>query len=234
MATGTTSAKTTAEEHWILFDVGNVLVPFQHERIAAALGAAIFRRSGKAEAAEALHRFFFEDREPHGTSFNHLLDTGRIELDAVRAEFNRYFRAQVSEDEFRAAWRGIFDPANAEVTGWIAKVQARGFRVGICSDTNAEHWEILRAICPQLETAGVRHFLSFQSPGHFRKADDGYFKEVAAATGQPPGNHVLIDDRQPNIASARRNGFHAILADAGLNWSAFESFLRAQGWIRGA
>lgn len=226
-----TPAKTTAEEHWILFDVGNVLVPFQHERIAAALGAAIVRRGGMTETPEALHRFFFDDRAPDATSFNHLLDTGRIELEAVRAEFNRHFRAQVSAEEFRAAWRGIFDPANAEVAGWIAKVQKMGFRVGICSDTNAEHWEVLRVLCPQLEAPGVRHFLSFRSPGHFRKVDDGYFREVAAATGQPPDHHVLIDDREPNIASARRNGFHAILADAHLSWAVVEVFLREQGWI---
>jgi hypothetical protein len=129
-----------------------------------------------------------------------------------------------------AVWNSIFDPARAEVGSWIGRALGLGFRVGICSDTNAAHWEFLRRACPSMDTPGVRHFLSFRSPGRFRKVDDGYFAEVRAATGQPAENHLLIDDREPNITCARRNGFQTLHADHPLTWAEILGRVREIGW----
>lgn len=215
----------------MLFDVGNVLVPFQHERVATSLADALARGGGARRERGELHRFLFDDAPSGRPSYNQLLDTGKTELDPVRLEFNRHFHAEVSLADFTAAWGGIFDAANAEISGWIARVQGLGLRVGICSDTNAAHWAVLRALCPPLDAPGVRHFLSFRSAGHFRKVDAGYFAEVAAATGQPPANHLLLDDRQVNIASAQRCGFQALLVDETISWKVVEDRIRELRWI---
>ena len=199
----------------IIFDLGNVLLPFDHRRGCRAAA----RRS--ALSAEEVYRRLW------GTQLVERFETGRI---GTREFFRRArdlieYRGTLAE--LQAAWNDIFrsDPAMdrllRELAGKRSAVSvqrsARNPRpetrnpspgLVLLSNTNRSHFAFVRRQFPI-----VRHFrrrvLSCET--HRLKPDAAVFRLAVAKAGVPAESCLYIDDLPEYISAAASLGLRALL-----------------------
>ena len=187
-------------ERWVLFDVGNVLLRFDHRRVSAALATHVPVEAGQ------LHRFIFASE--HGPSRNELLDRGSRDLVWLRDEVVREFGVPVTLEAFEAAWQSIFDPPDPVARESLLRVRALGIRIGICSNTNEAHWRRIVTLFPELGDSDVTLFLSHRMK--CVKTDADFYRGVIQHTGRPAREHLLLDDLTANLDAAAAAGFRTL------------------------
>ena len=116
-----------------IFDLGNVILPFEHRQIADKL----YERAGKKEGftADDIFAYLFE------------LDSGSINdyEEGLTSSYEFFldlrdrFRLQMGFDEFAGIWNNIFRE-NSEVNEVIVYLKARGFPLFLLSNTNELHF----------------------------------------------------------------------------------------------
>jgi HAD superfamily hydrolase (TIGR01509 family) len=185
----------------ILFDLGRVLLDFDHHRACQAL-AAVARRPGVT--AEQVREFIF------GTDLEPCYDRGQLTDEEFRARICQAFDIAVPAADFARRWADIFWEREG-VLPYLAELKARGYWLALCSNTNSLHFEHLeREFAPYLQP--LDHlFLSFRMG--VRKPEAGYFEQVREhlrGLGIGPPEALFIDDLAANVEAAREHGFPAI------------------------
>lgn len=216
---------------WVLFDFGNVLVPFDHARVSRGLLRYLPVRKPDPRKQNEIHRFIFgSDPSEPGISRNDQLDTGDRTIDWLWTEFCHAFSAKISLDDFRKIWCSIFDEAHSESLRCLAEVRKLNVKVGICSNTNPTHWEYISRRYPEVVAAGIEHFLSFDL-GKL-KSDPAFFDEVIKTTTERPHEeHLLIDDLPMNILAAERCRVRGMNVRAPVRFENVRDFLVLNHWI---
>lgn len=217
----------------LLFDLGNVLIDFDHGVVSRTL--ARHATGDRPAPAEAIHEYIFGDSG--AASPNAGIDRGTGSLDALHAKVAARFSLAISLDEFRRAWLSIFaDDLNRTVADrltHLAHLASARFDVRICSNTNEPHWSGLRAKHLLLDALDQDQqcLLSFRI-GKI-KTDPGFFPHVATVTGLPVSDHLLIDDRRDNCEAAEAAGMRALQFRAGEPGGAarIDDALRRTGWL---
>jgi FMN phosphatase YigB (HAD superfamily) len=210
------SVFSSVPDRWLLVDLGNVLVPFDHTRVAA--GLARFRRAD-APAAD-LHDFIF-GADAGESPRNSWMDHGRrpdgapYGLSELADDLRRGAGVAVTDDELRVIWNSIFDPPFPGVAEFLESMHVRGLHLAIASNTNLPHWEFIVARWPEAVRRIERPLLSCDL--HVTKADPAFFRRVAEITGSPLEHHLLIDDLDANLIAARSVGMRAWKAE-GPEW----------------
>lgn len=198
----------------IFFDIGNVLVGFEHARIWQQLSTV------SPFSAEDIHQHI----QTH--HLLHLHETGAI------SSKNLYHHVQdllhlspsVSFEQFCQLWGAIFWPQEPILQ--LANSLRHRYHVMLLSNTNEIHWNYLVQTFPlfrQIDDA----ILSFQV-GAMKPALEIY--TAALRRSQAPAEQcVFIDDIPVNIQAARDMGFLGIqyrsaeqvkqaLRDLGMHW----------------
>ena len=194
-------------ERWALFDIGNVLLRFDHRRVGAALAQQF------SLDAERLHRFIFDSE--NGPSRNGLLDAGTRDLVWLRDEVVREFGVSVTQQAFEEAWQCIFDPPELAARECLRRVRALGIRIGICSNTNHSHWNRIVTLLPELADKDITRFLSYEMKSV--KTDASFYRRVTDHTRRPAREHVLLDDLDDNLDAAAAAGFRTLRIDNGID-----------------
>lgn len=198
---------------WILVDVGQVLIGFDHAVISARLVAECFPADRQSvRAREAVEAFILGATD--GPSPNRQMDRGAKDIEWLCATVSKRFGVVIEPARFEEIWTSIFAPrVNADVVAFMVALRASGVRIGICSNTNASHWRFLRRqheeLCRLADEATC--FLSFEMG--LGKGDPGFFERIEEATQAPAGNHLLLDDKPENCRAAERAGMRAVLFD---------------------
>jgi FMN phosphatase YigB (HAD superfamily) len=214
----------------ILFDLGNVLVRFSHDRLKYSLSLHAIKKQDESELQDRIHSFFFEKQ--NGVSRNILLDRGHLKLEEVHEEFLSTFKSNIHNipfEEFRKIWCSIFDEPDLRALSCLKKVRDLGSRVGICSNTNRYHWEYVCHKCPDYMDETILKCLSYQIGSI--KTDPGFFNRIAEMTRLTLESHLLIDDLKENIHAAKAADLHAMLLTKPLDFNEIEPFLREGNWI---
>jgi len=179
----------------LIFDIGNVLLPFDFGR---ALNRVGLQNSGRLTSG--LPREFIEMKD--------LYETGRIE----RSEFLKRSIAatgyQGTEAEFSAAWTEIFDE-NVAMTRLVQSLHGR-YSLYVLSNTSDLHIEYVEATYPvfQYFSDGVySHIAGCIKPGR------EIFEIAIRQLGVKPDETIFIDDLPDNVVTARELGFHAFQYD---------------------
>lgn len=199
------------KDRWILVDVGQVLIGFDHGVIGRRLLAECFpveRQS--AETLVALETFVLSSTG--GLSRNHQIDRGLRSVSWLRAELCGEFKVDIAEEKFEEIWTSIFRPqVNHDVVASVDAWRGVGAQIGICSNTNVTHWNFLRREHADFRrlTDAARCFLSFEMGEG--KGDPGFFERIARTTGAPLEHHLLLDDVTANCDAARAAGMLAVL-----------------------
>jgi len=202
----------------LLFDAGHTLLEFDyplftdqltgrgHRVDAAAVRAAErgARMRLDAERAEAAS----PGRTGEGRYVRYLLDALGIAEEAERraiAEWRRGFNAPI----------GLCHQADPEAADALARARARGWTVGVISNSNGS---VTRA----LEIAGLSKHLDFvvdSSVVGISKPDARIFGLGLEAAGAAPAEAVYVGDSYfVDVVGARRAGLGAVLFDPGGVW----------------
>jgi len=186
---------------FIYFDLGNVLLHFDHE-IACRQMAAVASTPQVEITPERVREVVF-------ASNLHL----EFESGAITAEeFYRAFceATQTSPDinELALAASDIFR-ANVPIKPLLGALLAARIPLGILSNTNIWHWQFITdgryLLFPHAFDATA---LSFELKA--LKPDKAIYQRAAELVGHAPEEIFYVDDLAENVAGAREAGFDAV------------------------
>jgi putative hydrolase of the HAD superfamily len=182
---------------FIYFDLGNVLLNFDHARAARQMAAV-------AGISAQL-------------AWQVLFDQGLLW---------QYERGEISSREFCEAFcrdtGGAADPAhllracadifelNASIIAVVTGLWNAGYPLGILSNTNEAHWQLVsdgryRIIPCYFQ----QRILSYEARA--MKPDPRIYQLAVQRTGMPAGDVFFVDDREENVSGACHAGMDAVL-----------------------
>lgn len=178
----------------LIFDLGNVLVPFDFQRAYDRLTPLC--RFPLDEIRERLR----------SSGLVHRFETGQVAPKDFVAEFGRTLEIQTTYDEFCDLWSSIFLSETLIPEAWIESF-ARSYTLVLLSNTNAIHFEMIRDNYPLLRH--FRHLVLSHEVGA-KKPDARIYREAIAKAGCAPGECFFADDILLNVEGAREQGMDAI------------------------
>ena len=196
----------------ILFDLGNVIVPFDFKRAYAKLGplcsCPVTEISARLRSTDLVSRF----------------ETGRIASEPFVGELSTLLGLKTTYSEFCDLWTSVFFEDTLVPESLIAGLHGR-HRLLILSNTNPIHFSMLKARYPVF-----RHFddfvLSYQVGA--LKPEPEIYQEAIQRAGCRPDECFFTDDIAVNVEAARNNGMDAVQF---LSAEQLERELKARGLL---
>lgn len=179
----------------VLFDLGNVILPFDVTRLAGRLS-----RHCSLSINEIVERLWSD-------GVADLFETGKMsprEYFAHVAQLCEF--KNLSFEEFVPIFNEIFDE-NTEVIDIIARLRAR-YKLGLISNTNPIHVPYVMDRYAHLQNF-EQHWWSNEAG--VRKPDPKIYQLALDHFDVEPGEAVFVDDLVPNIESARKMGIRGIV-----------------------
>lgn len=176
----------------IIFDLGNVLVDFDHS--IAAKKAALF--CGKPE--KEIFDFFFT------CETTSLFEEGKILPSDFFLQMKKSLNLRLKYEEFILIWNEIFSftDKNRAVYNLCKKLAGR-YRIALLSNINTLHFDYLKTNFPVFDV--FHHlFLSFELK--LKKPDPLIYKKALEVLEVSPEQAFYTDDRAELIAAARSLG----------------------------
>jgi putative hydrolase of the HAD superfamily len=177
----------------ILFDLGNVLVPFQLER-----GYAAFSAISGLDAALIATRL--QNSSVYGN-----YESGRLSTTEFQASISELLQIPVELEPLRQAWNHIFLPEPATSEALLLELKAR-YRLVLLSNTNELHFDWLRERFPFLSLFDD-FCLSYRVGA--MKPDPKIFADAVAKAQCAPHECFYTDDIQMYVEAARAFGIDA-------------------------
>ncbi len=187
-------------EFWY-FDLGNVLLFFDHHRGCRQL-AQVFQRHGADTDAEAVWQALF------ASGLEQQYEMGRIGTEELYRRLCRQLGAWPPLEQLAQAASDIFEP-NGPVITLARQLAAQGLPTGVLSNTNAVHWDWVAKRFPELPAVFRHHVLSFRAGAV--KPQEAIFEQAIRTAGVPPERIFFVDDTPANVAAARGLGIDAVL-----------------------
>ena len=181
----------------LLFDLGNVLFPFDWD--VAVKGFSEMLKRSKAETWKTF-------KEADYSILFYEFGTGRMSTERFVNKLNELLGSNLSLEVIASKWCSIFRE-DKKMMGLLRKVSRR-YRTFILSDTDALHWNYLDEI-HGLEDTITGAILSFRYGN--MKSDPGAFEKIIRAYRFDPATTCFVDDLEKNIHAAEKAGIHGIL-----------------------
>jgi len=177
----------------IIFDMGNVIIPFDFRR-----GYAALERHVDIPAAEIPERIRAAALVPE-------FESGRMEPRAFVAAINKALDAQLTYETFCGIWSSIFLPDTLIPVELVQTLKEK-YRVMVLSNTNAIHFEMVWEAYPIL-----RHFdhLILSHEVKALKPEPAIYAAALAEARAEPGECFFTDDIAAYVEGARRAGMQA-------------------------
>jgi len=177
----------------IVFDLGNVFIQVDTERLARELGQAAGVALQKRDLSEILEPGLAEDYE-----------RGRISSMAFFESIRGRLRSDMTFESFRRIWCDIFSPIQPMIDHLD---ELRGnYRLVLLSNTNALHVAYCRSAFPWLE---LFHHRVFSFEAGLAKPDPEIFRWTFARACIEPEDCFFVDDRIENVVTAASLGMTA-------------------------
>lgn len=184
----------------ILFDLGNVLMPFDWDMALRRLLPLI---SSPASNLLGQDRKAFKRLIQEPTS---ALESGRITFEQFHGTMNTILGASISLEEFRHIWCDIFR-MNEEMVA-LGESLSKRYRTWLVSNTNSAHYEWVVEKFPRVvfyRGAALSYEMGVMKPA------EGYYDQVISKFGIEPPRAIFIDDLQENVEAAIRAGMCGIV-----------------------
>lgn len=177
---------------FIAFDLGNVLIPFDHMKACRALGEIysldpqyVYERIFECGIAQAF-------------------DLGNLSPSDFTQECSDALNVNLNEHDLVDAWTDIFSP-DPEMEKLVEEL-ADNADLCLISNTNCWHYNLVLRDFPFVENF-PRKLLSYKI--HKMKPDPEVFR-LALRWAQSGQTNIFIDDIEENVKSAASVGFSAI------------------------
>ena len=179
----------------ILFDFGNVVAFFDHDRAIRRLLAHTDR------TAEQLWQLVYED------DLAYRYERGQATTDDLFAVARTRGGLRCDRAAFVDAFCDIFWP-NPPMADLVRRLKATGYRLVLASNTNVAHYERYREQFKDL----LAHFdaIAVSHEAGARKPESGFFEYAHTLTGCAKDECLFVDDLEANVAAARAFGWQGI------------------------
>lgn len=177
----------------IVFDMGNVLVHFNHEKMLAQMGALCGR------SAAAMRTLLFDD----GLYWN--FERGHFSPDEFRQRLEAATGVRLNLTDLATATADIFQ-LNAPMVPLLEELQARGLRLVLLSNTCLWHFEFI------WERFGIlQRFDEWVVSYHVGaiKPEAAMFQAAKRAVQCPPDRALYTDDIPAYVDLGRAQGLQA-------------------------
>lgn len=178
----------------IVFDLGNVLIPFDYSLLLAKLD---FVEEGLGKKFEALYNEYYDVHR----SFERGEVSRREFLDAI----HRWTGEKLSDIEFCIAYSSVFKE-DRKVTSLLPELKKR-YKLVLLSNTNEIHREYGWGHYKFLENFD-KLILSHEAGAV--KPEEKIYEAVMNYTNLPAEEHIFIDDIAEYAEGARKMGWDAI------------------------
>ncbi len=119
-----------------VFDLGNVILPFEHHQIADKLYETSLVKDRCTP--DDIFRFLFD----HQKGFINDYETGRISTKEFFEKIKQKYKLELEPEEFKDIWNDIFDedPAVSQI---ILYLKNKGYPIFLLSNTNELHFSYI-------------------------------------------------------------------------------------------
>jgi len=183
----------------ILFDLGNVILPFNHYQIAEKL----FRFTKNLDFQDPKKIFSYLFDFEHGAINGY--EVGKVSSLDFFQSLKEHLQLTLSFEEFIPIWNDIFWE-NPEVSEIIRALKGEK-RLGLLSNTNPLHFDYILSKFPVVQTFDkwiLSHEVGFKKP-----AIEIFQKALEWASVEPE-KILFIDDMKTHIDVAVSLGMHGI------------------------
>src|SRR4030042_2076577 len=183
----------------ILFDLGNVILPFNHYQIAEKLSRFSQRKEFQNPQKIFSYLFDFEEGSVNG------YEVGKVSSIQFFKSLREYLHLSLSFEEFIPIWNDIFTE-DQEVSEIIRSLKGKK-RLGLISNTNPLHFDYI------LSKFSVIHILDKWILSHevgFKKPDVHIFQKAMEWASVEPRKILLIDDMKKHVEVAVSLGMQGI------------------------
>jgi putative hydrolase of the HAD superfamily len=182
---------------FLYFDLGNVLLLFDHDRGCRQVGELV------GMPAERVREVVFE------SDLNDRYERGEISSQQFYDEFCRATDTKTDFEAFMMAGSDIFE-LNLPVMPVLAQLSAAGHAMGLLSNTCEAHWQFVTSgRFEVLNNFFAQQVLSYEAK--CSKPDEKIFQLAARQAGVSPEQVFYVDDRAEHVAGATAAGFDAEL-----------------------
>jgi len=179
-----------------LFDMGNVVLSFDHRRFCDRLA-----EEEKHLNSEGIYTFVFQKAGP-----NDRFELGLLNGQGFYAELKGTLSLTLSIDRVRDLWCDMFRE-NPGIDLLLEALHARA-RLILVSNTNYWHIHYIKNHFTVLNHFHD-HILSYEVGA--RKPDPRIFEAALSAADTEPSRCLFIDDHEPNIKAATKMGIPSVL-----------------------
>jgi FMN phosphatase YigB (HAD superfamily) len=183
----------------ILFDLGNVILPFNHYQIAEKLS----RYSQKKEFQNPQNIFSYLFDLQNGSINGY--EVGGVSSEEFFHTLKKFLSLSISFGEFTPIWNDIFSE-DQEVSE-IVRLWKGKKRIGLVSNTNPLHFDYVLSKFPIMKTFDkwiLSHEVGFKKPAV------EIFKKAMEWASVEPEKIVMIDDIKKNVEVAVSLGMEGI------------------------
>lgn len=182
---------------FLFFDLGNVLVHFDHDRACQALAEL-----AKCDVLKVRSALFDSGLQVR-------YETGVCNDETFCDELRDRLNIDPSNDRLLHLCSNIFE-GNLPAMSIVFQLKVAGYRLGVLSNTCHAHWQWLaQGPCRVLFGYFEHHVLSYEAG--VMKPDPEIYEQAIARAETSPTRIFFVDDRQENVDAARSAGMQAVL-----------------------
>ncbi len=194
----------------VIFDLGRVLVHYDHLRTMAGLAAV-------CEPGSNVPVLLRDLLEP--------LQLGRMDAAGLHESFRRNAHANGSLESFSSAFCAGM-ARDDEALAWALALSAReDVQVGVISNTNAIHVAWLDAHVPELRSFEL---VMMSNETGLQKPDPAIYRLALELLDVRPADALFVDDLAENVLAAQELGMGGIVHQS---WQQTPALIEA--WLRG-
>ena len=180
---------------YIFFDLGNVLLPFDHS-------IAIRNLATLASADEAdIKRVVFDS----GLQFDY--EAGKVSSEEFCNSFCQELNVQVEQSQIMTAASDMFR-LNVSIVPIVGQLRATCHRIGILSNTCEAHWNFVTNRFTIIGQYFSDRILSYEEKS--MKPDADIYKAAIELAGVQPEEIFFTDDLEANVEGAKSVGIDAV------------------------
>ena len=180
---------------FLFFDLGNVLVNFDHGRLVSRLATLLNVEN------DDVRQFVFE------SGLQPEYESGRIDTGQFCERIRGHFDTQATDRQIRLACSDIFWP-NPSIFPLVTALRSANCAIGILSNTCHAHWTHLQESVSNLLNLFPVRILSYEE-GCVKPDPDIYLRAIAVA-GVPANQVFFVDDLARNVQAAIAAGMDSV------------------------
>ncbi|MGZ4951051.1 MAG: HAD family hydrolase [Halobacteriota archaeon] len=183
-----------------VFDLGNVILPFEHRQIAVKLHEVSLIQD--RFTSDDLFRFLF-DRD---RGFVNPFEEGLLSSSDFFEKLRESYKLELEFEQFKDIWNDIF-VENPDVNAIIAYLKNKGFSIFLLSNTNELHFSYIKGRYPIVHSLD-EWILSYEVGA--RKPKKKIYDVVFEKTDITRDETLYIDDIKAYVEAAKRYGLQGL------------------------